>query len=296
MLTRQLLFALLPLVATACQKQPPATSTTPPAPMQTGTSGTADKPPAPVTAAGAPAAAPASAPASGPATATGKPDPAPAGMPLSPDDPIQGVFTLAQATAGLPATGDLYATIDIAQGGTDLGQFTCKLYADKAPYNVANFVGLARGVRPWADPSTGQWVKKPFFDGLIFHRVIPGFMIQGGDPEGVGLGDAGYVVPDEWDNGLKFDKPGLLAMANKGGPFTAGSQFFITETVQDHLDPRPDPTRPGKVLGYTIFGECSPASLVTKIANVPVDSPDHNMPLTKVVMTKVTITRGAPPK
>ena len=168
------------------------------------------------------------------------------------DDPAKGKFTLEQATKGLSGSGPLTAKIE-----TTLGTFTCELYDKQAPITVANFVGLARGVRPWKDPKTGQWVeKKPFYDGLIFHRVIPGFMIQGGDPLGVGTGNPGYRFEDEFSPDLKFDKPALLAMAN-AGPATNGSQFFITEGTPQHLTGR-----------HTIFGLCEPASLVSKITGV----------------------------
>jgi len=190
------------------------------------------------------------------------------------DDPAKGHFTLEQATKGLSGSGMLVAKIE-----TTLGTFTCELYEKDAPITVANFVGLARGTRPWKDPKTGKWVeKKPFYDGLIFHRVIPGFMIQGGDPLGVGTGNPGYRFEDEFSPNLKFDKPALLAMAN-AGPATNGSQFFITEGTPQHLT--------GK---HTIFGVCEPASLVSKITGVkrgPRDKPE-----TDVVMKKVTISRG----
>jgi peptidyl-prolyl cis-trans isomerase A (cyclophilin A) len=142
---------------------------------------------------------------------------------------------------------------------------------------VANFVGLARGLRPWKDPRSGQWVKKPFYDGLIFHRVIPGFMIQGGDPLGMGTGNPGYRFEDEFVAELKFDKPGLLAMAN-AGPATNGSQFFITEGTPQHLSGR-----------HTIFGLCDPLSLVTKIAGVAKGPRDK--PVKDVVSKKVTVAR-----
>ena len=194
------------------------------------------------------------------------------------DDPTKGNFTLEQATKGLSGSGPLTAKIE-----TTLGTFTCELYDKQAPKTVANFVGLARGTRPWKDPKTGKWVeKKPFYDGLIFHRVIPGFMIQGGDPLGVGTGNPGYRFEDEFSPELKFDKPALLAMAN-AGPATNGSQFFITEGTPQHLTGR-----------HTIFGVCDPASLVTKITGVkrgPRDKPE-----TDVVMKKVTISRGKPKK
>ena len=121
------------------------------------------------------------------------------------DDPAKGNFTLEQATKGLSGSGPLTAKIE-----TTLGTFTCELFDKQAPKTVANFVGLARGTRPWKDPKTGKWVeKKPLYDGLIFHRVIPGFMIQGGDPLGTGTGNPGYRFEDEFSPELKFDKPGL---------------------------------------------------------------------------------------
>jgi peptidyl-prolyl cis-trans isomerase A (cyclophilin A) len=191
------------------------------------------------------------------------------------DDPAKGKFTLEQATKGLPgaAGAPLTATIDTTEG-----TFTCKLFDKETPVTVANFVGLARGVRPWKDTKTGKWVtKKPFYDGLIFHRVIPKFMIQGGDPQGNGTGNPGYKFEDEFVPSLKFDKPGLLAMAN-AGPGTNGSQFFITEGTPDHLNGH-----------HTIFGECDPVSLVGKIARV--EAADTR-PVKDVVMKKVTISRG----
>jgi len=186
------------------------------------------------------------------------------------DDPTQGKFTLEDATKGLAGSGPLTAKIE-----TTLGVFTCELYDKQAPITVANFVGLARGLRPFKDKS-GQWVKKPFYNGLIFHRVIPGFMIQGGDPLGIGSGNPGYdneISPD-----LQFDKPGLLAMAN-AGPGTNGSQFFITEGTPMYLNGR-----------HTIFGKCDPLSLVSKITGV--ERGPRDKPTTDVVMKKVTITRG----
>jgi peptidyl-prolyl cis-trans isomerase A (cyclophilin A) len=167
------------------------------------------------------------------------------------EDPAKGKFTLEQATKGLSGSGPLSAKIE-----TTLGTFNCELYDKQAPITVANFVGLARGTRPWKDPKSGKWVeKKPFYDGLIFHRVIPGFMIQGGDPLGVGTGNPGYRFEDEFSPDLKFDKPGLLAMAN-AGPGTNGSQFFITEVATPHLD--------GK---HTVFGKVTKGvDLIPKIA------------------------------
>ena len=160
---------------------------------------------------------------------------------------------------------------------TDLGSLDCKLFEDKAPITVANFVGLARGVRPWKEPQTGQWVKKPAYDGTIFHRVIKGFMIQGGDPKGTGSGEPGYVIPDEiWENAL-HDRPGLLCMANRG-PNTNGAQFFITDALAKHLDG-----------GYTIFGECGPEEMVHKLASVEVQG---ERPKNPPKIKTVTIRRG----
>jgi peptidyl-prolyl cis-trans isomerase A (cyclophilin A) len=192
------------------------------------------------------------------------------------DDPAKGKFTLEEATKGLKGAGPLTAKIETTEG-----VFTCELFDKQAPVTVANFVGLARGLRPFKD-SKGQWVKKPFFDGLIFHRVIPGFMIQGGDPLGSGIGNPGYRFQDEFSPDLKFDKPGLLAMAN-AGPGTNGSQFFITEGLPGYLNGR-----------HTIFGACDPVSLVSKIANV--EKGPRDKPVKDVVMKKVTIVRGKPGK
>jgi peptidyl-prolyl cis-trans isomerase A (cyclophilin A) len=171
---------------------------------------------------------------------------------VAPDDPLAGNFSLADATKGLSGTGPLSAAVD-----TDLGKLECKLYDDRAPITVANFIGLARGIRPWKDVD-GKWVKKPAYDGTVFHRIIKGFMIQGGDPRGNGTGEPGYVIPDEiWEN-ARHDRPGLLCMANRG-PNTNGAQFFITDAATPHLD-----------RGYTIFGECAPEDTVHKLASVEV--------------------------
>jgi peptidyl-prolyl cis-trans isomerase A (cyclophilin A) len=188
-------------------------------------------------------------------------------------DPMNGSFTLAQAAAGLPATGALVATIK-----TSKGELRCKLFEDKAPLAVANFVGLARGTRPFKDRN--QWVKRNAYDGTTFHRVIKGFMVQGGDPQGTGRGEPGYVFKDElWTgNGSKHDRPGLLCMANRG-PDTNGMQFFITDASAPHLD-----------RSYTIFGECAPVSVVHAIANTPTEAGDR--PTQDVTIDKVEIARG----
>jgi peptidyl-prolyl cis-trans isomerase A (cyclophilin A) len=188
-------------------------------------------------------------------------------------DPMSGSFSLAQATAGMPTTGALVATIK-----TSKGELHCKLFDEKAPIAVANFVGLARGARPFKDK--GAWVTRAAYDGTTFHRVIKGFMIQGGDPQGTGRGEPGYVFKDElWTGmGSKHDRPGLLCMANRG-PDTNGMQFFITDASAPHLD-----------RSYTIFGECNPVSVVHAIANVPTEPGDR--PQQDVTIDKVEITRG----
>ena len=188
-------------------------------------------------------------------------------------DPTGGTFTLEDATEGLAGSGPLVAEIE-----TDLGRLRCRLYADQAPTTVANFVGLARGRRPFWDTHQGAWVTRPFYDGVIFHRVIPGFMVQGGDPAGRGTGGPGYRFDDEIVPGLVHDRAGILSMAN-AGPGTNGSQFFVLDGAAPHLNGR-----------HTVFGECSPASAVARIARVP--QGPGNRPLTDVVMRSVRIGRG----
>ena len=163
---------------------------------------------------------------------------------------------------------------------TTMGRMTCKLYQQQAPLAVANFVGLAEGTKDWTDPVTLKKVHgKPFYNGTTFHRVIPDFMIQGGDPRGDGTGDPGYYFNDEIDPALTFNVAGRLAMANSG-PNTNGSQFYVTEAPQPALD--------GK---YTIFGQCDTHSVVTEqmIARVPRNANDK--PDTPVVINKITIVR-----
>jgi peptidyl-prolyl cis-trans isomerase A (cyclophilin A) len=203
------------------------------------------------------------------------PKPPPAPMPVAPaapasDDPVKGKWTLDDATQGLPKGKQLVATIE-----TDLGKLTCKLFDDKAPIAVANFVGLARGVRPWKTPE-GTWEKKPAYDGTIFHRIIKGFMIQGGDAKKNGSGEAGYIFPDEVWDGAKHDRAGLLCMANRG-PNTNSAQFFITDASAPHLDK-----------SYTIFGECGPVDLIHKIAAVEVV---RDRPKEPPVIKSIKVTR-----
>jgi peptidyl-prolyl cis-trans isomerase A (cyclophilin A) len=164
----------------------------------------------------------------------------------------------------------------IATFETTMGTFKIKLFSDKAPKTVENFVGLAKGTKEWTDPKTGQKVKRQFYDGLIFHRVIPGFMIQGGDPLGRGTGGPGYKFEDEFDKSLSHDKPGILSMAN-AGPNTNGSQFFITVAATPWLN--------GK---HTIFGEVTEGmDVVTSISKANTAPGDR--PLQDIVIKKLTI-------
>src|SRR5271165_593219 len=159
---------------------------------------------------------------------------------------------------------------------TTAGNINCTLFPDKAPIGVANFIGLSNGTKEWTDPKTGKVMKGvPLYNGTIFHRVIPNFMIQGGDPAGNGTGDPGYSFKDEFSD-LTFDQPGRLAMANSG-PNTNGSQFFITEVPTPHLNNK-----------HTIFGQCGDLDLVNKIARVPTDG-RNDKPTTPVVIKHVVI-------
>jgi peptidyl-prolyl cis-trans isomerase A (cyclophilin A) len=172
--------------------------------------------------------------------------------------------------------GGMWARFD-----TSMGTILCELEAEKAPKTVANFVGLAEGTKEWTNPKTRTKEKKPFYDGLIFHRVIPKFMIQGGDPMGTGRGGPGFKFADEFHPDLRH-RPGTLSMANSG-PGTNGSQFFITEVATPHLD--------GK---HSIFGYCEPLQVVKDITHVP--TARGNRPLTAIVLKKVSIHRGSKPQ
>lgn len=186
----------------------------------------------------------------------------------------------AAAPIPLPAEPGEYAVFN-----TSMGRIVVKLYEKESPITVANFVGLAKGTKTYRNEKTGAVVRgRPFYNGLTFHRVIPGFMIQGGDPTGTGMGGGGVpTIPDEFDPSLKFDQPGRLAMANIGRPHTGGCQFFITDGTPDHLN--------GK---HTIFGQVVEGQdVVTAISNVPRNADDK--PDTPVVMTSVLIRRVGPP-
>jgi peptidyl-prolyl cis-trans isomerase A (cyclophilin A) len=170
----------------------------------------------------------------------------------------------------------LYATFD-----TSMGKIVCELYPEEAPQTVINFVGLAKGIQKWTDPRTSQVVKKSLYEGTIFHRVIPNFMIQGGDPLGTGTGGPGYQFGDEISPKLKFDKVGRLAMAN-AGPGTNGSQFFITVAATPWLDGH-----------HTIFGQVIKGQdIADQIANVEKDQNDR--PRTPVELKAVIISENKP--
>ena len=161
---------------------------------------------------------------------------------------------------------------------TNHGDIVLNLFQDQAPKTVANFVGLANGTKEYADPQTGQTTTGPFYDGLVFHRVIDGFMIQGGDPLGTGTGGPGYSFADEFHPELQFNKPYLLAMAN-AGPGTNGSQFFITVGPTPHLNRK-----------HTIFGEVADqASRDTVDAISAVRTGRNDRPAEPVVITSVDI-------
>ena len=170
---------------------------------------------------------------------------------------------------------ELHATLT-----TTLGPVRVRLFPDHAPKTVRNFVELAEGTREWTDPRTGRKADGPLYDGTVFHRVIAGFMIQGGDPLGTGTGGPGYRFQDEFHPELQFDRPYLLAMAN-AGPGTNGSQFFITVGPTPHLNRR-----------HTIFGEVADQAsrdVVDAIAATPTGAMDR--PKTDVVVQSVTIER-----
>ena len=186
--------------------------------------------------------------------------------------------------ADLPDAPQATAAVLIRPNGptvvmdTSMGRITCQFFQKQAPNAVANFVGLATGTKDWTDPSTSKKQhRKPLYDGTTFHRVIPGFMIQGGDPVGNGTGDPGYAFDDEFDPDLNFDVAGRLAMANSG-PNTNGSQFFITTQAYPSLNQH-----------YTLFGQCDDASLDVVNAIASVDRDGSDKPLSPVLLKKVTI-------
>jgi peptidyl-prolyl cis-trans isomerase A (cyclophilin A) len=168
---------------------------------------------------------------------------------------------------------DIFAVLE-----TNLGKIRIRLFSDKAPKTVENFVGLAEGTIEWTHPETGEKKKAPYYNGTIFHRVIPQFMIQGGDITGTGMGGPGYQFRDEFHPELKHNRPGILSMAN-AGPNTNGSQFFITTVPTPHLDNR-----------HSVFGEVvSGQDVVEKISNTQRDRRDK--PVESVVISQILIER-----
>jgi peptidyl-prolyl cis-trans isomerase A (cyclophilin A) len=161
---------------------------------------------------------------------------------------------------------------------TSEGSFTVRLFEKEAPRTVANFVGLAEGTKEWRDPATGEKKKAPFYDGVIFHRVISGFMIQGGDRLGQGTGGPGFNFPDEFHPALRHERAGVLSMAN-AGPNTNGSQFFITLGPTPHLDNR-----------HSVFGEVVEGmDVVTRIGGVATGRQDR--PVKPVTINHIRIER-----
>lgn len=176
-------------------------------------------------------------------------------------DPVEGFVELDVALAGIPgpADGELWAEIV-----TNRGVIDCRLFERLTPVTVANFVALSRGLRPWYDRDADAWVDgEPYYDGSTFHRVIPGFMIQGGDPTATGRGNPGYVIPDEVHPELAHDG-GALSMANKG-PNTGSAQFFVVLEPAPHLDG-----------AHTVFGRCTVegVEVANAIASVAVGAND----------------------
>ncbi len=192
-------------------------------------------------------------------------------------DPEESDFTLEEAVAGLPGSGEaLWALLK-----TPRGVLECELFVDKVPGTVANFVGLARGLRPVYDKASDSWVKRPYYNNTTFHRVIPGFMIQGGDPTATGTGNPGYVIEDEIRPDLIHDAAGILSMANKG-PNTGSAQFFITLNPTPHLDGL-----------HSVFGACNEEGtrLADDIALVP--RADGDKPREPELLEAITIVRRA---
>ncbi|MGC2208793.1 MAG: peptidylprolyl isomerase [Candidatus Korobacteraceae bacterium] len=195
------------------------------------------------------------------------------------------ILALGAAAMAAPPAPQGSADQPVAVIETSMGNLTCVLFPKAAPLGVANFIGLARGTKDWKSPKTGQTMHGvPLYDNTIFHRVIPEFMIQGGDPMGTGFGGTGSSFKNETWPDLRFDQPGRLAYAN-GGPDTNSSQFFITEVATPFLDGN-----------YTLFGQCDAASvdLVKKIARQPRNAQDR--PNNPVVIKHIRIEDGSKTK
>ena len=197
---------------------------------------------------------------------------------------MKKIFAIGALIAGLTLGANAYAQEKkgpvYATFKTSMGDIVVQLFEDKAPKTVANFIGLASGTKEWTDSKTGEKVKKPLYSGTIFHRVIPGFMIQGGDPLGNGTGGPGYRFEDEFHPDLKHSKAGTLSMAN-AGPNTNGSQFFITLAPTPFLDNK-----------HSVFGEVVKGQdVVIAIGNTARDSRDR--PVKEVVIKEIVISRGS---
>jgi cyclophilin family peptidyl-prolyl cis-trans isomerase len=205
---------------------------------------------------------------------------------------VTGVTALAQAPQSAqtpPANPPAAARPDglYAHFKTSMGDITIQLYEKDTPIAVRNFVGLAKGTKPWKDPKTGAMVKRPLYNNTIFHRIMPNGMIQGGDPTGTGAHECGVTIRDEFLPGLKFTQPGRLAVANTGAPNSGGCQWFITVA----------PRIPSWDGNYTIFGQVVDGQDVVKaISNVPGKKlPEGGArPLTDVKLISVTIERVGP--
>lgn len=216
-------------------------------------------------------------------------------------DPIDGPFTLEMAFEGAPELADKSKGKLTATFVTSMGEFECELFEDKAPLTVANFVGLTRGVRPYQDPKdrkSDDWVKGPYYDGTIFHRVIDGFMVQGGDPSKSGRGTPGYFIPDEFHPDLRHSGPGILSMANRN-PYdkrtqkpiydektgltvgnTGSAQFFVTVRKTEALNDR-----------HTIFGRCD-TKVPIEISKVKTQSrPIPDKPIEDVTIETIKFAR-----
>lgn len=195
--------------------------------------------------------------------------------PTSPD-PEGGDFTLEEAVVGLPIDGDLVAEIV-----TEFGAILCDLYADRAPRAVASFIGLARARRPFWDVAGGAWVSRPYYTGLSFFRVIPGYLVQAGDVLEDGTGTVGFTVPLERHETLSHDRAGRLALATRDGdPDSGAAQFYITDGPNQALDGT-----------ATIFGQCRPEDIIAQIARVVQSGEPDNRPLTPLTITRVFIRR-----
>ena len=193
---------------------------------------------------------------------------------------VQFAIISAHTHRDFPKRGPQLEPGTYAHFDTSEGTFTVRLFEKEVPKTVANFVGLAEGSKEWQDPATGERKKAPFYDGVIFHRIIDGFMIQGGDRLGQGTGGPGYKFADEFHPSLRHTKAGMLSMAN-AGPNTNGSQFFITLGPTPHLDNR-----------HSVFGEVvTGLDVVKKIGAVKTGRQDR--PVNPVVMKRVTIERVA---